>query len=955
MSVADGRTRPSPEEQGATAPLAAPKPSDLPLSVVSVPADLNPPGAGLTGGEIPAVALARIAAAIGQEDSAPPQIGRYRLIEVMGVGGMGEVWRAQQEDPIRRTVAIKLIKLGMDTREVIARFEAERQALALLNHPNVAKVLDAGATDAGRPYFVMEYVAGEPITSFCDRHAYTLQQRLQLFSQACVAVQHAHQKGILHRDLKPGNILVTSECGDAQVKVIDFGIAKALQVGPDEQTLHTLAGEIIGTPEYMSPEQAQSDGQDVDTRSDVYSLGVVLYQLLSGALPFDSGALRALGIAGIQRMLREVDPPRPGARLSGLPADDVASIVRRRQTQIRELKRQLRDELEWIPLKAMRKERSARYATASEFAQDIENYLKRRPLLAGPESRRYRVKKFVRRNKVALSVAAAFVLMLAAATVTYVRGIRAEQAKTLAALADTRQVADFQAHMLSGINVQEMGQTLHDAFVEQAQKDWRQSSLDNREAARRRAELDSLLARGYFTDAAIRSLDENIIQHALETIEKQFADRPVIKAQLLQQLANVLRSFTLLERATPPQIEALTIRQHELGNDHPDTLESMSFMGMLLGAKGKWDQAESYAHEVLDRRRRKLGERDRLTLQAKAFLAETVQRQGLARVAEAERYRFEVMEGCRSALGNRDPDTLDAIFRAGQVLLWQKKLIEAEPLLEEALQQMRDVPENPHRKTLIAAHTLGRLRFFQERLDEAELLTRESYEGLRLLAGDENRDTLFAARSLGSIYRAQGNLHDAETFLQRALDGFRRALPDDHLDTLLAIQEMGIVRYEQKKHADAAAYLNEALDGLRGKYGNDDESTLWTIHYLGLVRQAQGEWKDAEALFREAYQHARTTPSARGDAAIWISDYGPCLVSMSRYTEAEQPLLEAYDRLKRFPAQSQKTRLAVVVSALAEMYDHTARPDDAARWREEGSNLRAATQRAQASAARPSN
>jgi serine/threonine protein kinase len=278
-----------------------------------------------------AAALARIAAAVADHESIPGWIGRYRLIEVVGQGGMGEVWRAEQEKPIRRTVALKLIKLGMDTREVIARFEAERQALALMNHPNVAKVLDAGASETGRPYFVMEYVAGEPITGFCDRHAYTIRQRLGLFLQACAAVAHAHQKGILHRDLKPGNILVTLESGQPQVKVIDFGIAKALEARPGEQTLHTHAGQIIGTPEYMPPEQALTEGRDVDTRSDIYSLGVVLYELLGGVLPFDSKVMRGSDLAEIQRIIREVDPPRPSTRLGGMGSDEAVSIAKRRQ------------------------------------------------------------------------------------------------------------------------------------------------------------------------------------------------------------------------------------------------------------------------------------------------------------------------------------------------------------------------------------------------------------------------------------------------------------------------------------------------------------------------------------------------------------------------------------------------------------------------------------------------
>jgi len=343
----------------------------------------------------------------------PVQVGPYKIVRELGAGGMGSVFLAEQESPVRRMVALKLIRAGMDTREVLARFEAERQALAIMEHPNIARVMDAGATELGRPYFVMEYVKGEPITTFCDRQNFTTRQRLELFSQACDAIGHAHTKGIIHRDVKPSNVLVSMQSGTPMVKVIDFGVAKATNQRLTEKTLFTEVGQIVGTPEYMSPEQAEMSVMDIDTRSDIYSLRVLLYELLTGALPFDPKTLRSMAYAEMQRAIRELDPPKPSTRLSSLAADRAGEIANRRNIRIDQLTAELRDELEWIPLKAMRKDRSERYRTAAELADDVQNYLHARPLIAGPESAAYRVRKFMRRNRrpvVATSVVTALII-----------------------------------------------------------------------------------------------------------------------------------------------------------------------------------------------------------------------------------------------------------------------------------------------------------------------------------------------------------------------------------------------------------------------------------------------------------------------------------------------------------------------------------------------------------------
>ena len=377
------------------------------------------------------------AAYVPSEQPGTVVAGRYKLLEAIGEGGMGTVWVAEQTQPVRRKVALKLIKPGMDSKSVLARFEAERQALAVMDHPNIAKVLDGGLTESGRPFFVMEYVKGVPITEYCDAARLSVPERLQLFVQVCQAVQHAHQKGIIHRDLKPSNILVAPYDDRPVPKVIDFGLAKAMHQPLTEQTLHTAHETVLGTPLYMSPEQAQLNNLDVDTRSDLYSLGVLLYELLTGTTPLEKQRFKEAAWDEIRRIIREEEPPRPSTRLSSSQA--LPSLAAGRQTEPARLTKLVRGELDWIVMKALEKDRTRRYETANGFALDIQRYLAGEPVLAAPPSARYRLRKFVRKHRAALTTAAAvIVLLLAGVAFSTWQAVRATRAEAAARAAEQR-------------------------------------------------------------------------------------------------------------------------------------------------------------------------------------------------------------------------------------------------------------------------------------------------------------------------------------------------------------------------------------------------------------------------------------------------------------------------------------------------------------------------------------
>jgi serine/threonine protein kinase/tetratricopeptide (TPR) repeat protein len=630
-------------------------------------------------------------------------IGPYRLLEQIGEGGMGLVYVAEQERPIKRRVALKIIKPGMDSRQVVARFEAERQALALMDHPNIAQVFDGGTTETGRPYFVMELVKGVPITDFCDQRRFTARQRLELFIAVCQAVQHAHQKGIIHRDLKPSNVLVTLHDTVAVPKVIDFGIAKATTGPLTERTFFTHFAQMIGTPLYMSPEQAEMNSLDVDTRSDVYSLGVLLYELLTGTTPFESQALKEVGLDEMRRMIREEEPPAPSQRLHTLDAQAASTVSERRGVDGRRLMQMVRGELDWIAMKALEKDRNRRYESASAFAADVQRYLDYLPVLASPASTTYRLRKALRRHRGAALAGALIVLALLGGIIGtswgLVRADRAWHAERQRAESERQAKEDAQARETEKQAVLEF---VESALVKAARPAGQEGGL-GRDVSLRRALVAALpsvsqnFADQPLTEARLRRTlgltfrylgDEDIAAEQFEAARTLYAKhRGADHPDTLASANNLANSFAVLGRhadAIRLREETLALRRDRLGADHPETLDSMNNLASSYDTMGRYDDALHLREETLARRRATLGpdHADTLASMNNLGVSYTV----VGRHAEAVKLREETLELTKGKFGpdhlrvlpcmNNLAESYQALGRCGDALALYEKTLE---------------------------------------------------------------------------------------------------------------------------------------------------------------------------------------------------------------------------------------------------------------------------------------
>jgi len=663
---------------------------------------------------------------------APEQIGPYRILQKIGTGGMGEVYEAQQEKPLRRRVAVKIIKWGMDTEQVVARFESERQALALMDHPNVARVFDAGATDQGRPFFAMEFVKGVPITEFCDSQQLLLRDRLALFIQACRGVQHAHQRGIIHRDIKPSNILVTDQDGLATPKIIDFGVAKATSQQLTEQTVFTELGQWIGTPEYMSPEQAGMSGFDIDTRTDVYSLGVLLYELLVGVQPFAPEELRSSGFDEMRRKIRELDPPRPSTRVTttGKTSPEMAERLR---TDPPTLARLLRGDLDWIVMKALEKERNRRYGSPAEFAADIVRHLNDKPVLASPPSTSYRVGKFIRRNRLAVTAT----MLIAIAVVAGIVG-------TTAGWIRARQEADA-ARRVSNAMVNMYG------------------------------DLNPVTMRGG------ASTPVEILDRAVERVELELEESPLVQARLMTTLGHVFKDLGRHDKARPLLEQAAEIRSREIGDLHPDYAMSISVLGDLLSEMGDFEGARRLHEQALTIRRQALGPADQTVAWSLRSLGHI--HRNLGEYQAAQRLLEESLGILEKAEGDHQHDVSVTLHSQAVLAMVSGDFELARDLMERCLAIRERVlpPDHP---------------------DIAECLV--DYARVLFRLGDQERPIDFTIRAL-SIYE--------------------RVFGPHHRRTVLTVGQLAVLEFFSGDHDAAVALYTRIRDSQRGTDGT-------TLDYL---------------------------------------------------------------------------------------------------------------------------
>jgi len=893
--------------------------------------------------------------ALRDADPTNEWIGPYRLLDEIGRGGMGVVFRAEQREPMRRDVAVKVIKLGMDTEDVIARFESERQALAMMSHPAIAQVFEAGATSSGHPYFAMEYVPGRDILRYADDHRLTIAERLRLFIRLCEGVQHAHQKGIIHRDLKPSNVLVREEGGEAHPKIIDFGIAKATAHRLVERTLYTQQGQIVGTPEYMSPEQTERSALDIDTRSDIYSLGVLLYELLVGALPFDPETLRSAGYDEILRHVRETPAPRPSTRITAI--DDAETRAAARSSDVRSLRRTLSGDLDWIVMKALDKDRNRRYAGAAEFADDIRRHLDALPVLAGPPSNVYRLRKFVRRNRVRVAAAAAVFLALVAGVIA----------------------TSWQAHLAS---VAERAAAASAARAE-------------REAA------TSAAISGFLTDMLTSIRPEaargreitvrEVVDQAASEIDDSFEDQPLVAAQVRRTLGATYYTLGAPEKARPLLEAAIERLESAPAASRSDLFEALTALGLLHLRQGDFARAErllTRAADVADeiegpeaersriaathnlgylshsrsdyagaeeryraaatRARERLGETNRQTIRSTTQWARTLA--SLGRSREALEQTETALTAARATLEPDDPLLAQATLLRGWIDVLRGRLLDAKPLYLESAERHRRVYGPAHPETLRVEGSLSWLHMQLGELEEALEISRRAYENSVEALGDSSEITTYALISLASALESVERYGEAARLLERQIDVMSEAVGAESLQVAALMNNLAGI-YWKREDRRCIDLWRRVVEIRRASLGAGARDTLAARMNVGLALTVFDETEQALLLYESLAEEAEAalgpsgglTLSVKSNLAFTLRNADRPADAARVYEQVVPTLLEqrgewSADTLNALLSWGAALRDAGRIEAaieLAERLHQRSRSEEAPEWLEE--------------------
>jgi serine/threonine protein kinase len=832
------------------------------------------------------------------------RVGPYLLVRELGRGGMGTVWLAERSDgTFKRTVALKLPHLGFRDRALRERFDRERDILAALAHPNIARLYDAGVTADGQPFLALEYVAGLPITDYCNRHRLALRSRIELFLQVLDAAHYAHRNLVVHRDLKPTNVLVDD---NGVAKLLDFGIAKLLESGgaPSAASDATQLGGHPMTPRYASPEQVE-DGH-VTTSSDVYSLGIMLYELLCGGLPY---RLKHGTRVELQSAIISGDTIPP-SRAAELRADS------------KRLARELRGDLDGVILKAIEKDPARRYPSAESFARDLTRYLRGEAVEARPASTFYRARKFVRRHRIGVGVAASVTLTVLGSLAFSIVQMRAAQRER-----------DRAEHVSS---------FLVDLFKVSDPNEAKGKTVTAREILDRGvAQIDGTLRDEPLVQADLLRTMGDVYQNlgiygsALPLLEKSLAlDRNLRGSddyetmETINDFATLLQNQGQLEKAEPLFREALERRRRVLGNDHKDTLNAENNLALTLQARGKLVEAEALFRESLAGKRRTLEADDADLLPPINNLANLLKQEG--KLAEAKPYLIELLDRARKLLGEDDPHTMTAMSNLGLLLEGEGNLAEAETHLRKALDGRRRVLGNDHPQTLLSVYFLGDCIRDRGRLAEAEGYLRDGLEGLRRVLGADHPRTLAALNAVGLLRQDQGHLDEAERDLRDALERRRVKLGADHSETIESLRNVGSVLEQEGRLSEAEALDREAVERSRRTLGEDSPTTLNALSTLAGVRMEQGHAGEAEATLAAVVATARSTlPANHLVTGHALLRHGRCLTALGRFDEAERALLEASSSL----TVSDTVHAGAVATALAALYDRWGKPAAATEWR----------------------